>query len=182
MRAARRLARRSKPGAGRLHRCEAERSSVMSDAALTGFVDSAAEQFGIPGVAGGVWERSQQTYACNGVTSVENPLPVEPDTVFVLGSIAKTFTATVMMRLVADGRAELGAPVRRYVPNFSLRDERAAATITVMNLLNHTSGLDWRMSAETGEGADALALYVAKLADSELVTSPGTLASCSQIR
>ena len=153
----------------------------MSQETLSGFAASAAEQFGVPGVAAGVWADGREVYACHGVTSIENPLPVDPDTVFVLGSVTKTFTATAVMRLVADGRVELDAPVRRYVPEFTLKDERAAAAITVLNLLNHTGGLDWRMSAETGEGDDALALYVAKMAESDLIAPPGARASYSQV-
>ena len=147
----------------------------------SGVTASAAGQFGVPGVAAGVWAGGREVYACHGVTSIENPLPVDPDTVFVIGSVTKTFTATAMMRLVADGKVDLEAPVRRYVPEFTLTDERAAAAITVLNLLNHTAGLDWRMSAETGEGDDALALYVAKMADSEPIAPPGARASYSQV-
>ena len=134
----------------------------MSQQTISDFAASAAQQYGVPGLAAGVWADGHEVYACHGVTSIENPLPVDPDTLFVLGSVTKTFTATAMMRLVADGKVELDAPVRRYVPEFTLKDEQAAATITVLNLLNHTAGLDWRMSAETGEGDDALGLYVAK--------------------
>jgi CubicO group peptidase (beta-lactamase class C family) len=148
---------------------------------LSGVAASAAGRFGVPGVAAGVWAGGREVYACHGVTSIENPLPVDPDTVFVLGSVTKTFTATAMMCLVADGKVDLDAPVRQYVSEFTLKDERAAAAITVLNLLNHTAGLDWRMSAETGEGDDALALYVAKMAQSELIAPPGTRASYSQV-
>ena len=153
----------------------------MSQETLSDFAASAAEQFGVPGVAAGVWADGREVHAWHGVTSIENPLPVDPDTVFVLGSVTKTFTATAVMRLVADGKVALDAPVRRYVPEFTLKDERAAAAITVLNLLNHTAGLDWRMSAETGEGDDALALYVAKMAESELIAPPGSRASYSQV-
>ncbi|MFF5209884.1 serine hydrolase [Streptosporangium sp. NPDC000396] len=52
------------------------------------------------------------------MTSIDNPLPVDRDTLFLLGSVRKTYTATVLMRLVAEGRAELDAPVSRYVPEF----------------------------------------------------------------
>jgi CubicO group peptidase (beta-lactamase class C family) len=153
----------------------------MSQEELSDFVASAAERSGVPGVAAGVWADDREAYACHGVTSIENPLPVDPDTVFVVGSVTKTFTATAMMRLVAEGRVELDAPVRRYVPEFTLKDERVAAAITVLNLLNHTAGLEWRLSAETGEGDDALAKYVAKMAGSELVAPPGARASYSQV-
>src|SRR5207244_3881534 len=104
-----------------------------------------------------------EVYACHGVTSIENPLPVDRDTMFVLGSVTKSFTATALMCLAAQGRVDLDAPVRRYVPELTLPDERAAAEITVFQLLNHTAGLDTRIRAETGEGDDALAAYVAKM-------------------
>jgi CubicO group peptidase (beta-lactamase class C family) len=147
---------------------------------LSDFVTEAAKQFGIPGVAVGVWADSQEVYACHGVTSIENPLPVDQDTLFVLGSVTKTYTATALMGLVADGRVELDAPVRRYVPELRLADEQAAAEVTVLNLLNHTSGLDWDLLIETGEGDDALAVYVAKLAELKLIAPPGARTSYSQ--
>jgi CubicO group peptidase (beta-lactamase class C family) len=152
----------------------------MAHVKLSDFVTRTAKDFGIPGVAVGVWVDGQEVYACHGVTSLENPLPVDQDTLFVLGSVTKTYTATALMRLVAEGRVELDAPVRRYVPELRLKDERAAAQITVLNLLNHTSGLDWDLLIETGEGDDALAVYVAKLAELKLIASPGTRTSYSQ--
>jgi CubicO group peptidase (beta-lactamase class C family) len=114
------------------------------------------------------------------VTSVDNPLPIDQDTLFVLGSVTKTYTATALMRLVVTGQIELEAPVRRYVPDLKLADEDAAATITVLNLLNHTSGLGWDLLVDTGEGDDALAEFVAKLIELELIAPPGTRASYSQ--
>ncbi|WP_410817118.1 serine hydrolase domain-containing protein [Micromonospora sp. 050-3] len=153
----------------------------MSQEKLSEFVELAATRFGVPGVAVGVWANGQEMYACHGVTSVENPLPVDRDTLFVLGSVTKSFTATALVRLVEQGRVDLDAPVRRYVPEFLLPDEQAAAGITVSQLLNHTAGLDWRMDVETGEGDDALAAYVAKMAESDLIAPPGTRASYSQV-
>ena len=152
----------------------------MSQVTLSDFVEKTAAKFKIPGVAVGVWEDGKESYACHGVTSVENPLPVDQDTLYILGSVTKTYTATALMCLVADGRVELEAPVRRYVPELRLADERAAAEVTVLNLLNHTAGLDWRINVDTGEGDDALAREVAKLPESKLIAPPGTRASYSQ--
>jgi len=147
---------------------------------LSDFVEASAAHFGIPGVAVAVWADGQEGYACHGVTSIDNPLPIDKDTVYVLGSVTKTFTATALTRLVADGRVELDAPVLRYVPELRLADERAAAEITVLNLLNHTSGLGWDLMVDTGEGDDALASFVAHLAELELIAPPGERASYSQ--
>jgi CubicO group peptidase (beta-lactamase class C family) len=152
----------------------------MSPDTLPGFVSATAAKFCIPGVAVGVWADGRELYACHGVTSADNPLPVDKDTLYLLGSVTKTYTATALMRLVAEGRVVLDAPVRRYVPELRLADERAGATITVLNLLNHTSGLDWGLIVDTGEGDDALAAYVAKPAGPEQISPPGARASYSQ--
>lgn len=119
----------------------------MAQEALAEFVEQAAEKFGVPGAAIGVWHAGQEFVACHGVTSLADPLPVDRHTAFPLGSISKTFTATAVMRLVADGTVELDAPVRRYLPDLrlSLAEEPAAEQITILNLLNHTSGLEWNL-------------------------------------
>src|SRR6266568_582083 len=152
----------------------------MSDGALAGFVRETAEGFGVAGAAVGVWADGREVFASHGVTSVENPLPVTPHTLFLIASVTKTSTATAVMRLVADGKIALDAPVRRYVPELVLADERAADQITVLNLLNHTSGLDWGVIGDFGEGDDALARYVSELAGLALIAAPGTRASYSQ--
>jgi CubicO group peptidase (beta-lactamase class C family) len=159
---------------------EKRKEKNMSQLIVNDFVETASKKLNIPGVAVGVWADGKGVYACHGVTSIENPLPVDQDTLFLVASITKTFTATTLMRLVAEEKVELNAPVRRYVPEFRLKDQQAADTITVLNLLNHTSGLDWRVSASTGEGDDALARAVAKMAEMELISPPGTRVSYSQ--
>ncbi|MGW8821560.1 serine hydrolase domain-containing protein [Paenibacillus lautus] len=55
---------------------------------------------------------------------------------FRIGSNTKTFTATVVLQLVAEGRIGLDDPVVDYLPEFGL-DRR----ITVRMLLQHTSGV-----------------------------------------
>ena len=127
----------------------------MLQTKLAKFVEETVEKFKIPGVAVGVWVDGKEVYACHGVTSMENPLPVDKDTLFVLGSVTKTFTATTLMRLVAEGKVRLDGPVRQYIPELKLADEQSAKEITVLNLLNHTSGLDWRVDVDSGEGDDA---------------------------
>jgi CubicO group peptidase (beta-lactamase class C family) len=148
--------------------------------ALSGFVAAAAEEVRMPGVAVGVWANGHEAYACHGVTSLENPVPVDRDTAFLLGSVTKTYTATALMCLVADGQVDLTAPVRDYLPELRLADEQATADVTVLNLLNHTSGLDWGLIADTGEGDDALARYVSRLGELEQMAPPGRRASYSQ--
>src|SRR6266496_5951146 len=148
----------------------------MTQDTLAGFVEAMATKLGVPGVAIGVWADGRESYACHGVTNIDNALPVDQNTLYLLASVTKTVTATALMRLATEGKVDLDAPVRRYVPELALPDEQAAAEITVLQLLNHTSGLDWRISADTGEGDDALAGYVATMAESELIAPPGARA------
>lgn len=152
----------------------------MPQIQLSDFVEAAAKKFKIPGVAVGVWASGKEAYTCHGVTSIDNPLPIDQDTLFLVASVTKTFTATTLMRLVAEGKVELNAPVRRYLPELQLKDKQAADTVTVLNLLNHTAGFDWRVNADTGEGDDALERYVAKMAELKQIAPPGTRVSYSQ--
>jgi CubicO group peptidase (beta-lactamase class C family) len=86
-----------------------------------------------------------------------------------------------MMRLVAQGKIDLDGPVRRYLPELVLPNEQWTSEMTVLNLLNHTAGLDWRLIVDTGDGDDALAQFVARLAGLEQLAAPGTRTSYSQV-
>ncbi len=76
---------------------------------------------------------------------------VTPQTPFVIGSAAKSFTALAVMQLVEAGKIELDTPVQRYLPWFRVADADASARITVRHLLHHTSGL------QRGEGNSEMA-------------------------
>jgi CubicO group peptidase (beta-lactamase class C family) len=96
----------------------------------------------IPGVAVGVVERGHIVFARGfGYRDVDNHLPVTPDTLFPLGSCSKAFTATAIALLADEGRIALDTTVRSYLPDFSLEDPVASATLTTRDLLTHKSGL-----------------------------------------
>lgn len=152
----------------------------MSEVTLAEVVQYAAEKHGIPGLSVAVWADGAETFAAHGVTNLEDPKPVDRNTLFEVGSTSKPFTATALMHLVARGDVELDAPVRRYIPELTLPNEEWAAQITVKNLLNHTAGLDWRMITDTGDGDDALAEFVARMSELEQIGAPGGRPSYSQ--
>lgn len=66
-------------------------------------------------------------------TERENTL----DTSFRVGAITKQFTATATLALVAEGKLELGDPIRKHLPEYP----RVGADISVHHLLSHTAGL-----------------------------------------
>jgi D-alanyl-D-alanine carboxypeptidase len=83
--------------------------------------------------------------------------PMRASDRFRIGSITKTFVATVVLQLVAEGRLNLDGPVERWLPGLVPRG------ITVRHLLGHTSGLvDYvnDSAAFTGRIADPRKLVV----------------------
>jgi CubicO group peptidase (beta-lactamase class C family) len=152
----------------------------MASNSLVDFVETTSRTFNVPGIAVGVWADGREIYATHGVTSLDSPLDIDQDTQFIVGSVTKTFTATALMRLVAEGKVELSSPVRQYIPDLRLKDQRFVDTVTVLHLLNHSSGLDWRLITDTGEGDDALQRYVARIGELGLIAPPGTRVSYSQ--
>jgi len=146
----------------------------MTQRELLDLLAKLANEFGVPGVAAGLWHGGETVFACHGVTSIDNPLPVDEHTLFQAGSIGKTYTATALLRLAQAGHVELDAPVRRYVPELQLADAAAAAQVTLRQLLNHTAGWEGDFFGDTGEGDDALARYVAGLVEVAQLTPPGS--------
>ena len=130
------------------------------------------EDQSVPGVALGVLFEGEQELTSLGVTSIEHPLEVTPDTLFQIGSITKTFTATALMRLAERDDVELDAPVRIYLPEFHLADEDAAAGATSPSSYAH-----WRLARDYfddfGRGDDALERYVEALAEQPQLTPLG---------
>jgi CubicO group peptidase (beta-lactamase class C family) len=144
---------------------------------LQEFVTEKAAELGVPGATAGVVVDGERHTAFFGVTSAENPLDVDENTLFQFGSTGKTYTATAMMRLVEQGKVDLDAPVKQYVPELKLKDQDAQERVTVLQLFNHTAGWQGDSIKDTGDGDDALAIYVAGMADLEQITPLGATVS-----
>ena len=132
-------------------------------------------RYHVPGIAIGILHDGDEDIAAYGVTNLEHPLPVDADTLFQIASITKTITATVVMRLVERGALDLDSPIRRYLPEFKLRDEEVAKRATLRHLVTHTGGWLCDCFADFGKGDDALARYVAAMAELEQLTPLGEI-------
>ena len=131
----------------------------------------------VPGAVVGVLHQGETKTAGLGVTNVDHPLPVTPDTLFQIGSITKTYTATAVMRLVERGTLSLDEPVRTYVPDLRVADEDTSAQVTLRHLLTHTAGWSGDLFTDMDFGDDALARYVAAMAELQQETPLGALFS-----
>lgn len=79
--------------------------------------------------------------------------PVDTAGLFRVGSITKTFTAVLVLQLVAEHKVALDAPANRYLPSGVLP---ARSAVTVRELLDHTSGLyDYTEDLLTGDTVTA---------------------------
>ena len=116
----------------------------------------------VPGAALGILADGREEHAVFGVASLETKAPVTADTRFQIGSLTKTYTGTAVMRLIDQGKLDLYAPVRTYLPDLRLMDEDVAARVTVRNLLTHTGGWWGDDASDTGDGDDAIARYVTR--------------------
>ena len=96
-----------------------------------------------------------------------------PDSVFQIGSTTKLWTASLVMQLVDEGLLDLDQPVRRYLPEFRIADEAAAASITARQLLSHTAGFEGDIFTDTGKGDDCLEKFVLTLGDTPQLFPPG---------
>lgn len=86
-------------------------------------------------------ERGRVRNATAGVGDLKTREPVPVDGEVRIGSNTKTFTAVVVLQLVAEGKLDLDAPVERYLPKLVRGDGIDGNAITLRQLLNHTSGL-----------------------------------------
>lgn len=97
-------------------------------------VDAARVELQIPGLSVAVVREGKVILARGfGMSDVEQRVAATADTVYPIGSITKTFTATLMMQLADRGRLDLEQPVARYV------DWEVATEIRIRHVLSHTS-------------------------------------------
>ncbi|WP_457256450.1 serine hydrolase domain-containing protein [Pedococcus sp. P5_B7] len=140
------------------------------DPALLDLAAAEMERGGVPGIALGIYHDGRQGTAGLGVTNAVHPLQVDGDTLFQVGSVSKTFTATAILQLVDAGRVSLDDPVQAYLPEFNVADPQVSGDVTVRDCVTHSCGWEGEFGADTGSGDDALALRIARMADLPQVT------------
>ncbi|MFG3468138.1 serine hydrolase domain-containing protein [Streptomyces sp. NPDC047982] len=97
---------------------------------------------GVPGALASVKGRDGRTRTYTaGVGDLATGTKVPGDGQVRIGSNTKTFTAVVVLQLVAEGKVGLDAPVDTYLPGLLRGDGIDGRRITVRQLLQHTSGL-----------------------------------------
>ena len=137
-------------------------------AAIAAYAPQAMREQGTPGLSVAITDRTHTLRIITlGYANRDIQAPVTATTRFAIGSITKSMTALAILALHDAGRVDLNAPVRRYLPWFSI--ESGGKPILVHQLLSHTAGIPDDYAAESGYGYDVVALR-----NSKTLFAPGT--------
>jgi D-alanyl-D-alanine carboxypeptidase len=105
--------------------------------ALTQLIQTTMSQWGYPGLSVGIWSPARGSYVrAFGVADIASGRPMTLADHVRVGSVTKPFTATLVLQEVRAGRLRLDERLSRFYPRFP-----GARTITIRELLNHSSGI-----------------------------------------
>ena len=114
----------------------AEPGATTQRARVTTAMEMAVKA-GTPGMVAVVDTGSERFSAARGSAFLHTPIPPRSDGRFRIGSVSKTFTATLVLQLAGESKISLDDPIERYLPGLLPYEE----VITIRQLLQHTSGL-----------------------------------------
>jgi len=109
---------------------------------LEATIQGAMATYSVPGTAIAIVERGEIVYAKGfGWRDLENQQPVTPHTRFLLGSVTKSMTATMIATLVDDGFLDWKQPVVEIWPDFTLPTDELTQQVQVRHLMQMATGL-----------------------------------------
>ena len=93
-----------------------------------------------PGCAVGVLRDGRFVYERGyGMANLDYDVPITPRTVFYVGSVTKQFTAALAAMLALDGKLQLDADIRTYLPEMPDYAKTYGVPVTVSELIHHIS-------------------------------------------
>ncbi|MEU6080797.1 serine hydrolase domain-containing protein [Streptomyces sp. NPDC047108] len=98
-------------------------------------------QAGVPGVLGRAQDARGSWSGSSGVADLKTDRPRRAEDRFRIGSITKTFIATVVLQLEKEKKLGLDDTVDSWLPGVVEGHGHDGRAVTVRQLLNHTSGI-----------------------------------------
>lgn len=106
------------------------------------YAEKTAQDWGIVGSALAVIKNDRVVMAQGfGEKLKGSGQPVDANTVFQIGSVSKSFTATLMAMMVEEGKVAWDSPVKTYLPDFRMFDPWVSEHLQVRDLFLHRTGL-----------------------------------------
>jgi CubicO group peptidase (beta-lactamase class C family) len=153
-------------------------------AVLDTIIRNNLKQQRIPGAAVALVHEGRVIFSrCYGYADTGKQVPITEDTYFMVGSLTKSFTALAALKLIEQGKVDLHADIRKYIPDFSIKNlYDGEVPITVNHLLTHTSGLMIDYYAHlTAEKKYSNADLLSQLRNEYLCFKPGSASKYSNI-
>ncbi|MFJ4638426.1 serine hydrolase domain-containing protein [Streptomyces hygroscopicus] len=127
----------------------------LTEAELRREVARTLEDAGFIGITVEVRDGNRRIHARAGEAELNTGRPMPYGANYRAASVTKSFVATVVLQLVAEGRLSLSDPVEKWLPGVVSGNGNDGRLITVRNLLQHTSGVhNYDYSEDTGDSAE----------------------------
>ncbi|KAF9337142.1 hypothetical protein BGZ91_009633 [Linnemannia elongata] len=115
----------------------AVQSAKLNEDDLRSTVKRAMERCGVPGMGIAILHKNKVVFA-EGFGKRNEKDPYTAQTVQPIGSVTKSFTATAVGQLVAEGKVDWDTtPISKYMPDFQLKDPILTSQLTFADLLSH---------------------------------------------
>jgi len=119
----------------------AQAATPATPAAMAAYADQLLDAQKVardgPGITVLVARGDQLLYkGARGAASIELGVPMQPDNLLRIGSVTKQFAAATLLKQIDEGKAKFDDPLSKFLPDYP-----NGANITLLQLLNHTSGV-----------------------------------------
>ena len=153
----------------------AKGADADASAAVAQVIPPLMKQWGIPGMAVGVTVDGHAQVFTFGVSSLATRQPVSPETLFEVGSVTKTFTATLAAYAQEKGALSLSDPVEKFLPELK---GTPFGAVKLVHLGTHTPG---GLPLQVPDSVDTLEQMFAYLKGWKPAAAPGIIRTYSNV-
>ncbi|MBY7101231.1 serine hydrolase [Bacillus sp. 6YEL31] len=121
-----------------------------------------ALQLGYPGILANISKGGKTWSYVAGIADVRTKKPMKADFRFRIGSVTKTFIATVLLQLSGENRLNLDDSIEKWLPGVIQGNGYDGNQITIRQILNHTSGIADYMNSKDFDIMDTKKSYTAE--------------------
>ena len=121
-----------------------------------------ALQLGYPGILANISKGGKTWSYAAGIADVRTKKTMKADFRFRIGSVTKTFIATVLLQLSGENRLNLDDSIEKWLPGVIQGNGYDGNQITIRQILNHTSGIADYMNSKDFDIMDTKKSYTAE--------------------
>ncbi|WP_461533358.1 serine hydrolase [Sinomicrobium sp.] len=120
----------------------AQQPAFISDS-LDTYIEREMKDWRIPALAVAIVKDGKIVHLKGyGTKSVDSDDAVDENTLFMIGSNSKLFTATALAILEQDKKLSLDDKAKKWLPYFNLKDNSTGSAVTIKDLLSHRIGFE----------------------------------------